>query len=263
MIREHDSKSSIGMLLRCEFQYAERYAKDIRKPPSAFMSMGSAFGDGVGANLVQKIETHDDLPVKEIVEVAAHSLEERKDETDWGSDSPDKMKDELPALVTAWQNGNGEPGSVAGKDLQPASVEQEITVNFRDARPFLMYRDIVTEDGAVHEIKTSGRAWHAGRAETSLDAPLYTMHEPGDSTFTYHVAVRKKKPEKQTLPVKVAERAKIAVQMMIARARLRAMEIEDDPDKALPTGYGGNLCSKRYCGYWVECQAKNGLAIKD
>ncbi len=40
-------------------------------------------------------------------------------------------------------------------------------------------------------------------------------------------------------------------------------DVRDDPDSSLPTGYGGNLCSKRYCGFWQECQQRHGLPVKD
>jgi len=254
--RQHFSHSQLGMLRRCEQQWCYRYALGIKRPPSAAMTIGSAFNDGITYNLARKIDSGVDLPTSEVVEVAVTGLENRHDSTEW--DEPfDAVKDEMPGLVTVFQEE-------AAPDIHPVAVEEEIRVGFKgEDWDLLSYIDVREDDGTVRDFKTARKRWAKGRELTEAQPVIYTATEPGDSVFKFDVTVRNKKPIVDTRTRIVTEDEKRATLALVALAKRRGDEIKADPDKAWPTGYGGNLCSKRYCGYWEMCAKRWKHPIRD
>lgn len=253
---EHFSTSQLNMLLRCEWQYRCRYCLGMVRPPSAALSLGSAFHDGTLFSLARKIDSGKDLPTPEVVEVAITGLENRKDETEW--DQPfGEVKDELPRLIECFQEE-------AAPTIEPVAVEEKVEVGFKETDwTFLAYLDVREKDGTVMDIKTAKRSWPASRILTEFQPLAYTVTEPGESKFRFDVAVRTKKPKMQSLERTVKTGEKAAFLGLIAAAQGKAEMLKADPDRALPTGYGGNLCSKKYCGFYADCQARWNLNIKD
>lgn len=256
----HVSKSSIGMLFRCEQQWVYRYVFGKKSPPTAALTIGSAFHDGTNTNFQQKTTTRRDLPVDQVVEAAVHGLERRKDETEWaGKNEYTEAVDMMPRIVRRYQEDQA-------ATIQPAFVELEKRVTLRapdgNTVDLLGYIDVVSEEEGengrrrIYDIKTAGRAWSEAKVTTALDPALYTIDEPGTSTFTFHVAVKKKTPKVQHLVTRVTPAAKASAQFKVIAAKKKMDELRADPERAVPTGYGGNLCSRRWCAYWAECEKR-------
>ncbi|MBN2492432.1 MAG: PD-(D/E)XK nuclease family protein [Planctomycetes bacterium] len=255
----HFSASQLGMLRRCEQQFAYRYALGLKRPPSAAMSLGSSFGDGIAYSLRQKIDSGVDLPTPEVVEIAVTRLEGRKDSTEW--DEPfTAVKDELPGLVAVFQK-DAAPG------IEPAAVEEKVVTRLKPSvgEPFdvLSYLDLRERDGRVTDLKTAKRSWPEDRPAAELQPLLYTMAEAGESAFRFLITVRTKTPKIQVLDRAITADEKQAATALVALAKRRADAIVANPEIAWPTGHGGNLCSKRFCGYWRECKARWQHAIRD
>jgi len=254
---ENISNSQLEMLLRCEFQYAERYGRGIKKPPRSAMSFGSAFHEGTLFNLSRKIDSGKDLPTSEVVEVAITGLEIRADETEWDDEPLSDCKDGMVGLIEVFQEESA-------PSIQPAAVEEEVRVGFTGKDwQLLMYRDVREVDNTTHDLKTAGRSWPKGRELTKTQPIIYTIPDPGESKFVYDVAVRTKTPKTQTITRIVTPEEKAGMLGLLAAAKAAGDQLKADPDRALPTGYGGNLCSKKWCGYWEACNAKWKLPIKD
>lgn len=254
---DHVSKSKLGMLFRCEQQWAFRYPHDLIRPPNGSMSFGSAWHDGAGFDFQQKATTGKNVPAKESIEFAVQSLENRRDGTDWGDERFSDAKDGLVKL-------QGEYATGLALEVQPVEdgVELETWAELDDGTKVKGFIDVVTGQGSI-DLKSGKRSWPDNEGQKKLEPYLYTFDEPGDSIFGFHVGVRTKKPKVQAVQVIVSEAAKKGARSVISAGATRMKELLADPEKALPTGFGGFLCSRRQCGYWQECQKRWGLPIPD
>ena len=246
------------MLFRCDQQFAFRYPMGLIRPPTAWMSLGSAWHDGAAFDFHQKAETRVNLPVPETVDFAVASLERRKDETDWGRERFDAVKDELTALQRAYANR-------LALDVQPIAggVEREIKVTLDTGLVITGFIDVEDEDDGPIDMKSSGQMWAAGHEYSQWEPLIYAIDQPGTTRFTFHVGARTKKPNVEPRLVVVNEQMKAGARAVLDRSSRRMDELYQDPDKALPTGFGGRMCSKRQCGYWRECQKRWGLPIPE
>src|SRR4029077_531976 len=65
---DHWSPSSFDMFRRCPYQWQQRYVKGRRERPAESPVMGTAVHAGVERNYGQKIESHEDLPLAELLD---------------------------------------------------------------------------------------------------------------------------------------------------------------------------------------------------
>ena len=71
------SPSQLGMFTRCGEQYRRRHVLGERLPPGVAATRGTAVHKGAEENAKQKITTHVDLPVKDVVDIAANTFDEQ------------------------------------------------------------------------------------------------------------------------------------------------------------------------------------------
>lgn len=254
------SKSRLNMRARCAQQFAFRYGMDMLRPPTAAMSFGSAWHDGAGVDYHYKSETGENLPVADVIEHAVQSLEERKPDTDWGQED---FGDHVDLLVELQR----EYAMEIARDVTPikGGVERKLEIQLGDDVLVTGYIDVVDGQGSI-DLKSSAKRWSKKQAAGMLDPLIYTMDEPGVSVFKFHVGVKKECAETQVVPVTVDEDAKRGARAYVYHAAKGMQRIIDDPenpDLALPTGFGGFMCTKRHCGYFRECQARWGLPIPE
>jgi hypothetical protein len=254
------SKSRLNMRARCAQQFAFRYGLDMVRPPSAAMSFGSAWHDGAGVDYHHKSETGENLPVEDTVEHAVESLKERKPDTDWTGADFGEHVDLLADLQREY-------AVEVARDVHPikGGVERKLEIQLGDDVLVTGYIDVVDGEGSI-DLKSSAKRWAPRQALTALDPLIYTMDEPGVSVFKFHVGVKKEGGETQVIPVKVDENAKAGARAYVYHAAHEMQRVIDDPENpelALPTGFGGFMCNRRHCGYWRECQARWGLPIPE
>jgi hypothetical protein len=98
--KRHLSPTQVNMFLRCPAQWYYRYVRGLKRPPSGAATLGSAtLGSAVDAgithNYLQKIETHQDLVLDEVLDAFSTDFEARKTETLWeAEEEPNKVKDD-------------------------------------------------------------------------------------------------------------------------------------------------------------------------
>ncbi len=76
--REQLHISGINMLNECGARFEFRYILGIRRPPAAFMHVGTATDHSITANLQNKIDTQEFLPRPDALELAAAKFDERQ-----------------------------------------------------------------------------------------------------------------------------------------------------------------------------------------
>lgn len=256
ILPEFLNQTQVGMLLRCQQQWW--FWKTLGpKPPKAALTYGSAFHDGIGWDYASTLVLGQHQPVKEVIEVAVFGLENRKDATEW--DTPFvEAKDHLPKMVEVFH-------AEVAMHVQPAAVEEKIELRFEgQSWRFRGYVDLREQDGTLVDTKTAARSWAEDRPQTELQPLFYSLAEPDQpSRFRFDIAVKSKQPKVQRLERVVTPEQKQGALALLAGAKSVMDSIQSGLAPALPTGYGGNLCSQRWCGYWHECQAQWKLPIKE
>src|ERR1700756_3447920 len=74
-LRQQLHISGVNMLTDCGYRFMFRYMLGIRRPPSAYMHVGTATDDSVHGNLNHKIETEEPLPRPEAIGLAEASID--------------------------------------------------------------------------------------------------------------------------------------------------------------------------------------------
>lgn len=253
---EHVSASAMTTLFFCEQKYAYRYAHKLPEVKSGFLSLGTAIDDAAEAFNRMKLAKHENaMPSKEVVEIAVAGLEKLKDETAWDPDDPmSLMKDQIPGMV-------GELYKLSLSVVQPAAVQEELKVEF-DGFHLLGFNDVRGEDGITRDYKTAKKSWSKGKENQEVQPVIYTMNDFGESKFAWDIMVRTKelKLQQPTRTVKPSEKA--GMKKLANAAKTRMDQLRLDPERAMPTGYGGWLCSTKLCPFWEACFAKWQLPIK-
>ncbi len=253
---EHLSSSRVNMFLRCPRQFFYRYCEGLVVPPSGAMTRGSSYHRGVHANMSQKIETHEDLPVNDVLDVFSTEYEARAHDTFW-LDTEDKgeIKDSGIVLLREYQN-------IIAPTIQPVASEQEFELQLENKEwAFTGILDIKDDEEVIHENKTSSRSLRQPRQEHLLQLTAYltgawqaeVVGRQGRLTY----AVSKKLPEIVSHDVIMSQAGVLYFLTIIAQV---ANAIESE---IWTLNRSHNLCSKRYCGYSGMCLKQFGGYIRD
>ncbi len=145
------------------------------------------------------------------------------------------------ALVTAYI-------SEAACSIEPHAVEQPVEGKIAgvSARGIV---DVLDVNGRVLDFKTASKRPNGIPAEHGLQLTSYVMITPGASGSCRLDTVTKTKTVQviqQTYDVGTEERHFAETLYPMVEDSIR--------DGVYPPNRGSSLCSRRYCGYWRECE---------
>lgn len=259
---EHLSATQIGMWQRCREQWRRRYVLGERERPGAALCWGSADHAAHEHNFVQKINSHEDLPVEEVQEAFVEAFDRQvernggESEVEWGGDKPALLKDAGAALVAVYHRQ-------VSPSVQPTKVEREFTLDLPGVPvPFVGRVDVETA-GAAIERKTAKRASKEIDPKWRLQALAYQAVT--GKSVDIHVSVKAKTPAVWTpseapgltLPF-VQGRAKAAELLIAHTARDMVATWEtfgpDEPwEGALSHPWACGFCGFRSsCAWWGQ-----------
>jgi hypothetical protein len=284
------SPSKLGMFARCRFQFFQHYLLGISKPPSFAMAFGSGFDDMANSAYTDAMKTS--LPdVADCQDRWAWCWDlEACQVEDWEGEDKGALLDQGVTLVNAWHGG-------IAVDVRPIAVQERLALPTTEGWEIEGIVDIIGEKGDKKfcgDLKTGGKPWRSkesrksevrphgillqmenentvpSKARTSLQVPAYSLLT-GLDEFEFHVCVRGKKGKKKDRPpdvdvieMKVPESARQSYLRQAAEARA---VIADAHRRGtwMPTGFmcGHFLCSRKYCGFWQECEREWGHRIPD
>lgn len=251
---DHLSPSRLNMYRRCSMQYYYRYCLDLIRPPSGAMTRGSAFHQAVAHNLYQKRETHEDLPLDEVLDAFVTDFDARAPDTEWGEDDPGEMKDTGVAVLA-------EHHKIIAPSIQPVDVEQQFVMGFADLKyTFTGIADVVTQE-AVIEHKTASKKYAEPFHDHKLQIWAYGTGERArtgrrlDGRIDY--AVTASQPQVISHPVQFTEADEMYFLTLVAQV---ANGIEREVWMPNRTHF---LCSRRHCGYWQLCEKDCHGRVKD
>jgi PD-(D/E)XK nuclease superfamily len=281
----HLSATSIGMFRRCPEQFRHRYILGEKERPGEALVVGSAFHEGLEFNYAQKISTHVDRPLDEVVEYL-------QDEA-----VPKVIEEAGGAEEIAWDVGDYHKGvQTLRKDsermlvryhsdvvprIQPLALEEEFYLHDPSLIvPLLAYVDLRTgyEDGAsawivdrIIDTKTGKQSSSKLKPSWMLQATLYSAMT--DLRVEYHSISRAATPKIVTAlesPEMVFEPNPIKARNVIATAATVAEMIAwlyqtRGPDETWPTmgrfaDFTMSFSPCTNCGWRSVCPAMAGEA---
>jgi len=91
-VRKQIHVSAVNMMSECQVRAEFRYLRGIRRPPSAYLLVGSSTDESVAKNLGNKITTGELLPRKDAVEIAAVKLDAMQEKDPIELDTDEKAE---------------------------------------------------------------------------------------------------------------------------------------------------------------------------
>lgn len=232
------------------------YSEVARLPfvPGPDLAFGASFHETTRETYWQKRESEKDLPIDLLTDFFCEDLECR--DVDWSTKSRDKTKDEGVISVRSYMQRIA-PG------IQPLHVEHQwsMKVKHRDWR-ISGKTDLITDRNNVVDIKTTGRRVNVAKPDHVSQIATYVMAwrqqiglDEVQGCLDYAI---RGKDEVCSIPVNFNGD--------LSRSVLTTF---DDvaywiQREAWPASRRGNyLCSRKYCSFWVTCEADCGGRVKD
>jgi len=259
---KHFSATSLRLLKTCPEAWRQRYILGKKERPGEALVLGSAVHDAVGFSHIQKIESHEDLPVKDVVEFLhdkawpdAIAEEGGEPEIRWDS-KPDDARRDAERVASAYH-------ATVSPSVQPIAVERKIEFWVPDvAVPFIGYIDW-EEETHQDDLKTGKQVQRKPDANWRFQGMLYAA-ATGKPTH-FHSASRAKTPSIATpltdeaMVVQLRDSQKPEVYRVLAdyAAQVEFFFNKYGPDETWPTSgvfmdyKGGAACN--FCGFRKDC----------
>lgn len=188
----HLSASSVGMLFRCPRQFQRRYLFGEKERPGEGIVVGSFFHEAIQHNYIQKVESHTDLPLSEVVQYLQDAavpkvLEEEGgvENIRWDSNLDTARKD-AERMTAAYTQ-------VVVPRIQPVGVEDRFEISVPGLHvPVIGYVDTWEAERTL-DTKTGKQAASKVKPSWQLQGRLYA-YATGRPT-EYHAISRAKTPK--------------------------------------------------------------------
>lgn len=261
----HLSYSQVNSYRLCpEYWKREKLEGDFLGLTTVSMSRGSGVHRGAEENFKQKIESHEDLPVAEIVDASVTGFEEALERDGFGLWlNPDERAMGKPATVANEMDRTVRLATLFGTDLAPqvqpdlVEVKGKVEIigaeNEDDRLDFIGYIDVV-ENERIHDMKTAARAKPKGEAHgsfqlTSYAALYFASTGRWPEELELDVLVDTKKPKLQVL-VTERDRGDLDAWMETILGVHAAIKAGVFP----PAPIGSWKCAPKWCPAWSSCK---------
>lgn len=258
------SVSQLNMFQRCGVQYEFRYIKGMKVPPGTPLIRGRSVDDAVNLNYEQKIESRVDLPVDEMKDCAAQTVDALFSEDVHLVDREAGMgKAKVKGIITDTAVGLTEKyREVISPDIQPVTVQKKMTADLEDESllPFVGYVDLIDENLIIHDTKTASKKPSEGTADKSQQLTTYSL------LYRLETGMKEKALQLDTVIQTAAGTRSTNIQKttrnedQMASLVKRFVKAEDAIRKGvfIPTNQDNWWCSKNWCGYYGICPFGGG-----
>lgn len=246
----HLSFSSVSTFLRCPRQWAYSYLEGLRRPPGVALIKGSAVDKAAAHNFRQKIDSHEDLPKNDVLEVAEDAFRQDVDrnggvtEIVWDGTNQAKAIDSTISLTSIHM-------TMHAPYIQPVTVQEELRRQLPGGRDFLGFIDYVKDDGTIGDVKTGNRRMGQDAADSDLQPSAYgyLKGEPIAFEFARLIDTGTRRYEE----VVETGRDERAIHWFEGLVEDVSLAIDA---KAYPPNPNGWHCSPKFCGYWQRCMVE-------
>jgi hypothetical protein len=260
----HLSASGIRLLRVCPEAWRHRYILGEKERPGEALTLGSAVHDALAFTHSAKITSHEDKPVKEVVEYYNDHAWPQAVEKDGGveeirwDNKPNQVRQDGERVTSAYH-------TVVSPRIQPVKVEQKFEMQLDGVPvPIIGYIDVEEENNVV-DLKSGKQVTRKPDANWRMQGTIYTL-ATGKPTH-FHSVSRAKTPSIAT----PRESEEMVVTVQASRRELVERVIRDyaaqiefyfdryGPEEAWPYSglfndyRGGPACN--YCGFRPTCGA--------
>lgn len=245
------SASSVNTFLRCAKQWEFAYVYEFKRPPSLRSVIGLSAHAAEETNYQQKIESREDLPLADVLDVFSTAFDGQVIEAiSVDSETPGQAKDSGIKTLSVYHNEVA-PG------IQPLWVEHEGLLMINDI-PYGYTIDLVDDRERVRDYKYT-------RSRPAKDSRDYRLNMIGYAMAYRHETGRKETDVVLDYMVRTKDpyHWPVASEGPVPDAAVTSFgTILDTVAQAvregifLPTGLQGHACS--WCGYRDICDAYGG-----
>ena len=244
------SHSLVSTYLDCPRKAYYRYVENVPSPKSSALMKGSACDSAWTYHLQQKMETKEDLPLADLLEVTESAF--RDDvagqggiaEIEWGDSTPRASLDSALALTRTWH-------TQLAPLIEPTAVQVELHRSLPSGRDFIGYLDfegtVDGREGVIGDNKTGSRRMSTSEAEKALQPSAYGFLRGKDTSFVFARAIDTGKSHAGELVWTERPLPAIAWYADLLNEVEAAFEAGSFPPN--PTS---NLCGK-YCPFLERC----------
>jgi len=259
--KPHMSPSQLELHGKCPEAWRRRYVEGHIIPPGIAALKGKGFHHGAEQNMRQKVDSHADLPVDDIVEMAVESFDAgtrgeyeltAEEESVGRKKVLAEAKDSLADFALAhaeWQ----------APDYQPIFVEQPFRIVLPHASHDLVgVIDLADNVDRVTDFKTSTKAKSQDDADGSVQLTTYaaaykslTGRDPAELRLDTIVQA----DYRTERDVKTSQRGPDDFEALAQR--VSAVITAVNAGIFTPTTPGAWWCSERFCGFHRSCRFVN------
>ncbi|TXH55787.1 MAG: hypothetical protein E6Q97_08060 [Desulfurellales bacterium] len=257
MPKPYLSSSRLETFWRCGEQYRRRYEERHIVPPGIALLVGTGLHVGSETNFRQKIESHVDLPIDDVIDAAVAGFETRlhKDSFELTSEEQSigakkiiaQAKDQVAALAEIH-------AIEQAPDYQPIAVEAVTLIELPGTtHDLLTVTDLRDDMGRVVDLKTSGAAKTQHEVDASIQLTAYAAAYRADygvdpTEVRLDVLKKTKRVDRQILKSTRGE-----ADYLVLANRIDATLAAINAGIFTPTSPISWQCSERWCGYARTC----------
>ncbi|RKY09319.1 MAG: hypothetical protein DRP56_02790 [Planctomycetota bacterium] len=253
---EFINQTLINAWSMCGERVRRRWIEGDIIPPGIAARIGTGVHSGADVNYSAKIKTGEDEPLDVVLDAARDGYV--KSVSDNGVFFPPEEK---PSAQKQLEDGIDTVVELTrlyreecAPQVLPILVEEEIFLNDPDLDiPFRGTLDVLADDRALRDIKTSARKWPQSKADTSVQPTLYNelVKEKTGSypeRIVYDIFTKTKKPAYQ-----VMETTRQPGDFETLKLRVKLMMQSITAGIFPPAEPGHWCCSPKWCGYYYSC----------
>jgi hypothetical protein len=262
----HWSPSSFSMLQRCPRQWQERYVHGRKQRPAEAPVTGTAVHQAVEMNFAQKIESHEDVPLPQLLDyfnsafpiIVDREQERAGAEMQWDT-SPDAARKRGALMLGGYQT------QVAGR-IQPLAVETVLSIDIGLAVPVEGRFDIERVQSVI-DVKSGKSVTRKPKEDWRIQAAVYG-HARGKPVEFHSISASPKAREVTILTPLEEERLLVQPSLAERDEQLRVLRALSDmacffmaqygPDEPWPTFGRFHNWACSYCGFISDCPAWKG-----
>lgn len=253
------SNTQFDMLFKCPESFRRRYVEGEKRPPGIALMTGTAVHSGAGLNFRQKIHSHADLPVRDIVEASVEAFNASKaggfmlteeEESKGVRGVLGEAKDHVAqlALVHATQ---------VAPEYQPTFVEERVRLELLNSpRDLLGVLDLADDQGRVVDHKTTGKRKNQKEADESTQLTIYSAA---------HRVLTGQPAKEVRLEVLIKGNTERSAERQLIRSTRGREDYETLANRfnvALklveagifaPAPVGAWWCAQKFCGFYQTC----------
>lgn len=252
------SPSKLETAQKCLQQFAFRYVERLPEQFRASMQFGNAADDTSNEVYRDKMRSGRTPARSDVQERFAAAWDYAAAAVDdWGDESKDALTDIGTRAMAKWRDRIAD-------FVQPTAVQLKLEKPVADPTTGETWTlsGVIDLRGAAPDkteltadLKTSGRAYARDVFQRKAQPIAYTILAD-TPTFEFHVLTTTKEPQTQVLRAEIPDADRMA---WLRRASMVKRQVEH----ALRTGdwlpnRTHQMCSRRYCEHWRECEKRNG-----